>query len=263
VPIPFAHPAAAVPLRRVLGRAGVLSALVIGSFVPDLHYFVPLPIARDSTHSLPGLLWFCLPLGLLVYFLFHRVLEEPLAALLPTSWQERLAFDHAPPALPPVPWWAVCVSLVVGAFTHVVWDAVAHATPSTIARFPFLDIRLFTLSGYPMYVHKVLLNGSSVIGVALLWWWSARWLRRSPPTAIVPTPRVHPALRAVIVAVLLAMMALAAASEADIPSRVTLRTFQRYAVAASVPSLSSLGGGLLLYCVGWHCLRAARRPASS
>lgn len=261
VPIPFAHPAAAVPLRRVLGRAGVLSALVIGSLVPDLHYFVPLPISREATHSLAGLLWFCLPFGLTLYLLFHRVLEQPLVALLPTAWQERLAFDHQPPGLPPVPWGAVCVSLLVGAATHVLWDLSTHGTPPTVARFPFLGIRLFTISGYPMYVHKLLLNGSSLIGVVLIAIWSARWLRRTAPTALPPTPRVPPALRVVIVAALLASMALAAASEADIPSRVTLRSFQRYAMTASVPSLSSLGVGLMLYCAAWHGLRAVRRPA--
>ena len=35
MPFTFAHPAAVVPLLRPLGRYGVLSALVIGSIVPD------------------------------------------------------------------------------------------------------------------------------------------------------------------------------------------------------------------------------------
>jgi hypothetical protein len=69
VPYPFAHPAAVLPLARF----GVPSALVIGSVAPDLWYLLPF-IDRAQTHSLSGVLAFCLPAGLLLYLLFHFVL---------------------------------------------------------------------------------------------------------------------------------------------------------------------------------------------
>jgi hypothetical protein len=78
LPFTFAHSAAAVPLRHVLGRFGVLSALVIGSIAPDLAFVLPIGVARLDSHSLAGLFWFCLPAGLLTYLLFHRVLKGPL-----------------------------------------------------------------------------------------------------------------------------------------------------------------------------------------
>ena len=91
VPLTIAHPVAAIPLRRPLGRMGVLAALVIGSITPDVPLFLPLPLGRNATHSAIGLLWFCLPVGVLAYLLYDRVLDRPLRALMPEALQRRLA----------------------------------------------------------------------------------------------------------------------------------------------------------------------------
>jgi hypothetical protein len=88
MPFTLAQPAAAIPLSRVLGRASVLSALIIGSMSPDLVYFLPLGINRATSHSLVGLFWLCVPLGLVSYVLFH-VLWRPLGSyLLPRPLRE-------------------------------------------------------------------------------------------------------------------------------------------------------------------------------
>jgi Domain of unknown function (DUF4184) len=62
VPYPFAHPAAVLLLARPMGRFAVPSALVIGSVIPDLWYFLPF-VGREASHSPAGLFWFCLPAG--------------------------------------------------------------------------------------------------------------------------------------------------------------------------------------------------------
>ena len=51
MPLTTAHPVAAIPLRRPLGRLGVLAGLVIGSITPDLPLFLPLPVGRNAAHS--------------------------------------------------------------------------------------------------------------------------------------------------------------------------------------------------------------------
>jgi Domain of unknown function (DUF4184) len=56
MPLTFAHPAVALPLRKLLGRWGFLPALAIGSMAPDVPYFVPLGIDRHLGHSIPALL---------------------------------------------------------------------------------------------------------------------------------------------------------------------------------------------------------------
>lgn len=259
MPLTFAHPAAAIPLRRVIGRAGVLSALVIGSVVPDLRYFVPLPVSRDETHSLLGLLWFCLPVGMASYAAFHLALKQPLCALLPTAWQERLAPLVTPAALPAAPWWAVAVSIVAGAATHLAWDLFTHASDAVLAFVPILDVHLFTLSGYRVNVHNALFHASTLLGVALIARWTSRWLRQAPPVRRFPRSRVPRMLRTAVFAGVLVAMALAGLSEAELPDNLTLRSFQHLAVRAGIPSLGAFGVGVLLYCAGWHGVRAARR----
>jgi hypothetical protein len=172
MPYPFAHPAAIVPLAGPMGRFAVPSALAIGSMIPDAWYFVPLLVRNDS-HSLGGLLWFCLPAGLLVYLLFHIVLKQPLLALLPVSLAAKLA-QFASPRLPEAAWHAVVLSLLVGACTHLAWDAISHTS-------------------------RVLQHASTLLGTLFMAGWIRRRVQRAggrelpPPFALSPLAR-HGAL---------------------------------------------------------------------
>jgi hypothetical protein len=150
MPYPIAHPAAVIPLMRPMGRFGVPSALVIGSMAPDLWYFVPL-LARDDSHSAAGLFWFCLPAGFVLYFAFHLVFKEPLAALAPRF----TAFYR--PGLPRAPLYAVALSLFVGILTHFAWDALTHAEGRRLAQ-----------------------HASTLLGTAYVLWWVWRRLREVP-----------------------------------------------------------------------------------
>lgn len=182
MPFTFAHPAAAVPLLRPLGRYGSLSALVIGSIAPDLAFIVALDLAREQTHGLAALFLFCLPAGASVYLLFHALLKAPLLALLPDPLAARLPGSDAAPAR----WSAVLVSLLCGAVSHLIWDAFTHpGTPVTNA-LPILQTELANIGGYRVLVFKVLQHASSVLGLVLLALWSIAWLRRTPE---VRTPR--------------------------------------------------------------------------
>jgi hypothetical protein len=213
VPFTFAHPAAALPLLRPLGRYGSVSALCIGSIAPDLAFIVPIGLARWQTHSLGALFWFCLPAGLLVYLLFHALLKRPLIDLLPAAIAARVAGaqpgpgaaavrqprgEVLVPALEPVPVPTpepVLVSLLCGALTHLVWDAFTHPGTLVVEALPVLQVNLATTGGYRWHAYKVLQHASSVLGLALLACWTWSWLRRAP-AASGPVPRLlSPALR--------------------------------------------------------------------
>src|SRR5437899_2378733 len=86
MPFTLSHPAAVIPVRKY----GVLSALVVGSLAPDIFYFIPRVRQIGYGHTLPGLFFFCLPLGLAVLCLFHIFLKRPLISLFPASHQLRL-----------------------------------------------------------------------------------------------------------------------------------------------------------------------------
>src|SRR3954465_6574698 len=90
-------PALAIIPIAALGRgAPPFSALVIGSMIPDLPLFSPMSPAYDTTHSPPGLLSACLPLGLACFLLFQSLMKRPLLALLPEAIQRRIASLSGP-----------------------------------------------------------------------------------------------------------------------------------------------------------------------
>ena len=157
MPYPFAHPAAVLPLVPLLGRFAVPSALAIGSIAPDLWHLAPL-VDRADSHSPAALLWFCLPAGLLAYVIFHLVLKAPLIGLV---WPRLRAF--ACEGLPKAPWHAVIVSLLAGALTHLVWDALTHTNDHT------------------MQAPNWFQHANSALGSALLGWWIWGRVRRVPP----------------------------------------------------------------------------------
>ncbi len=182
MPFTLAHPAAAVPLCRRFGKYGVLSALVIGSMTPDMHYLLPF-VARKESHSLAGLFWFCLPAGLFSYGLFHLALKQPFLLLLPSGIAERLA-PHVRTALPEVPRAGVLISLLSGALTHLAWDALTHGDNFGFRSLDFLDTVVFSLGSHPVHVCDLLQGASSVIGVWLLFRWSIDWLHSARPETV-------------------------------------------------------------------------------
>ncbi|MES2355865.1 MAG: DUF4184 family protein [Pseudomonadota bacterium] len=176
MPFTLAHPAAAIPLCRRLGRFGVLSALVIGSITPDLHYFLPLAIGRDEAHSLAGLFWFDLPIGFAVYLVFHLFLKLPLLSLFPPSLAGQagsLVLLKSP--LPKVSWIAVFISLFVGVATHLIWDSFTHSGAVGVRAVPLLQTPLFSVSGYNVRAYHALQQISTVGGLILLGSWFKQW----------------------------------------------------------------------------------------
>jgi membrane-bound metal-dependent hydrolase YbcI (DUF457 family) len=261
VPVTIAHPIAAIPLRYPLGRLGVLSALVIGSVTPDIPLYLPLSLHRNVTHSLIGLLWFCLPVGALAYLLFDRVLERPLRALMPEAIQRRLP-PAAGPKRPPVWSLAALLSILAGAATHAVWDSFTHGGAAGVRLFPVLETRLFTLSGYTAYVFSVLQHTSSIVGTVVMAVWLRRWYRTAPRTALADASDLTPrARRWLLLAIGLVVLAAAAGGGVSrFPEEPTLRALQPFARRIIVAGLSSLTAALMLYGVAWHWMHARGAP---
>lgn len=185
MPFTLAHPAIMLPLPKLLGRHAVFSALAIGSMMPDAPYFLALDIDRGDTHSLYGLLWFSLPLGLLFYGLFHTLIKRPLAFVLPPELGARLPLSPMLDADKHL--WALPLSVWLGSFSHIVWDSCTHKYGFFVERLPLLKTLLFRFGGYNFWLYKVLQYVSGVLGVAILllaaWW----WLRRAAPASPPPT----------------------------------------------------------------------------
>jgi Domain of unknown function (DUF4184) len=170
MPYTLSHVAAVVPISRLLARMRILSAVVIGSMVPDFGYLIPLPMARFETHSLLALLTFSLPLGLLTYWIFQRLMKTPLMSVLPDPVYMRWR-----PYAAPAPWgsprqWLLAVCGVLGgAFVHLAWDAFTHEDARGVRMLvPELADPLFVVHNH-MVTGATLLQGlSSLVGLAIV-----------------------------------------------------------------------------------------------
>lgn len=128
MPFTFSHPAIFVPLVRLLKQRVSVTGLIIGSMIPDLEYFIRMKGLSRYGHSLTGVLWFDLPLGLLVAFGFHQFLRNPLILQLPSFARKR--YQH----LLRFAWnrWVqkngliVLLSFVAGSLSHLLWDWFTH-----------------------------------------------------------------------------------------------------------------------------------------
>jgi hypothetical protein len=246
---------------------GVLAALVIGSAMPDVPFYLPVSVSRNATHGGMALLWFCLPVGILAYLLYDQVLDRPLHALMPEALQRRLPRTGRV-ARPPVWSPAVLVSLLAGAATHLVWDLFTHGGSAGVGEWiPAIETRLFTVSGYTAYVFSVLQHASSALGTCLLAIWIWRWYRRAPqsePSMPGLTPGVR---RRLLVTMLLAMVVASGLAVAlRPPARPDLRALQPVARRLVVTSFATLVACVTLYSLGWHWVSVRSRtwrPSSS
>ncbi|MFD5740248.1 DUF4184 family protein [Streptomyces massasporeus] len=194
MPFTLSHAAAVLPAVRTdgTGRGPLVPAvLVAGSFAPDMTYYAAsvLPGAMefgDVTHAVPGVFtvdvliaWALVGLWLLM--------REPLVALLPRARQGRVAAllrcgaprARVRPSL--VARWYV--SAVLGALTHVVWDAFTHLDRWGMRLFPLLGREL---AGSPLYWY--LQYGGSAVAAVVIAVFVTRALRRAPGGEPVDVP---------------------------------------------------------------------------
>ncbi|WP_410573534.1 DUF4184 family protein [Amycolatopsis sp. cmx-4-61] len=147
----------------------VAARLVAGSLAPDIAYYVPLP-GGDLTHEPVGLVSVDLLLGMALVAVGYGVLA-PVLALGPAGWRERV-----PRPGYRFPWPG---SVVVGAATHLLWDAFTHTGGFAVRHWAWLRVsvvgphRLYNVVGYV----------SSAGGLAVLAVLVVRWYRRAPRAA--------------------------------------------------------------------------------
>jgi Domain of unknown function (DUF4184) len=163
----------------------VLSALVVGSLAPDFRYFLNLAPRGHFGHSLKGVFLFCLPVGLAVLWIFHKVMKLPLISLAPERHLQRLAPLAVPfrwgPALRFI---VILCSLFVGAISHLAWDSFTHDRGLAVRNLPDLRSPALEEFGTHRPLYNVLQHGSSLLGMAVLIFWYWRWFQRTSPQPV-------------------------------------------------------------------------------
>ena len=185
MPFTISHVAAVLPFRRPLARWRVLSAIIVGSMVPDFGFLLPSQPDRFETHSIFGLYTFCLPVGIASWWLFQRLIRPAVVELLPDGAYARAR------AAPPLdlafvaPWLLAAAAVFAGAVTHLVWDGFTHEGARGVRMIPALDDPVADIAGHHLLGFKFLQLGSSLVGLIIVVWFAWRDLRA--PT-LLPTP---------------------------------------------------------------------------
>ncbi|MFC6064587.1 DUF4184 family protein [Streptomyces ochraceiscleroticus] len=191
MPFTLSHAAAVLPAVRRNGTARgplLVSALVAGSFAPDLTYFadtvVPGAMAfGEFTHAPAGVLTvdtLCAALLVGCWLL----LRDPLLALLPATWRGRVGALVTGPGQRQglsrgrfaLRFW---YSAVLGALTHIVWDAFTHPGRWGVRQLPVLQE---PVAGWPVYAYVQ--YGTSAVALAALGWFVCSALHRAPTGAV-------------------------------------------------------------------------------
>jgi hypothetical protein len=165
MPFTISHTAVVLPFSRWLARWQLLSAATIGSMVPDFRIFFP-GMPRVETHSLTALFTFCLPVGLITYWVFQRLIKSPILEVLPDGAYARWRPFAAEANVRSLRQWLLAgVGVLGGALTHLIWDAFTHDGGRGVRMFPVLDDTLDIGSRHipAMYVLQDL---GSLIGLA-------------------------------------------------------------------------------------------------
>ena len=248
MPFTISHTAAILPFNR---KPFVLSALIIGSMSPDFLYFIPLIPNYHFTHTLPGLFLFCLPMSWVALLGFDRLIKRPLILLLPSLLQRRavkvykgFTFSKFSQCL-----W-ISLSIILGAYSHIVWDSFTHLTGKMVQLFPLLQQPIFTLWGETIFVYKFLQYGSTIIGGLIFMAWLLWQIKQEKPNSYLDkNPNKVSSLLLPTIIVLSCSIGLISSYLWFTP--LGLKIFVVQTVITSMSTFLSL---LLLFSLGWHWL---------
>jgi hypothetical protein len=186
MPFPVAHPAAILPLRRYCPGHLSFPALIVGSLSPDFGYlFGHAHVDWFSHRFWAGSFGFCLPVGLLIVWVFYLV-RGPAVHLLPSRYRElfqprnvepgMLGFRPSDFGFRTWPWLALPVSVLLGAWTHNLLDSVSHPDGWLVKHLPTLRQPAFWLGATGVPVCNLLYAGFTFFGAAWLVDCYLRWL---------------------------------------------------------------------------------------
>ena len=193
MPFTVSHIAAVLPGYRPLTRARIFTAAVIGSMVPDFGLLLPGAVSRMQTHTFAALFTFCLPMGLISYWLTLLLIRPAALEVVPDGVYVRLRAAPPPPRIGDWrAWLYAAAALLLGACTHLAWDGFTHENARGVRLFPALTDFGPEMSGHPLHLYKWLQYGSSVIGLAVVAGALVLWLLHAPKPIEAPARRIAP-----------------------------------------------------------------------
>lgn len=169
MPFTFAHPAITLPFKRYFPSKFSLTGLASGSLIPDFEYFLTMNMQSHFSHTFAGIVYFGLPLALLLSLIFHHIIRDTLIQNLPHLFRSRLK-----PFLG-LNWFSyfkknktiMISSILIGALSHLFWDDFTHKNGFWVQHISILQNHL-AIFGVPVFYYKILQHLSTLLGLSAL-----------------------------------------------------------------------------------------------
>ena len=172
MPFTLSHAVLAPPISRLSGNRLPIAALAIGCMVPDL-YRLFTSSNSNITHLWSSLIHPDLWIGLIFCMIWYGLYRPAIYRFI--GIQHELKICSILSALKF--FLAVCLALIVGTASHLIWDGLTHVDFRTFAFHDFLaqQFQLFDNS-YPL--HRILQIGTSVIVLPFMLWMSVHYYKK-------------------------------------------------------------------------------------
>ncbi|MEO9892601.1 DUF4184 family protein [Aurantibacter sp.] len=164
MPFTASHPAIILPLlkRRVFSASG----LIMGSMVPDFEFFLRFEANGPHGHSVWGMLWLNVPIASLFITLYHVLVRNQMILNLPIFFRKRFAdfLEFNWIAYLKSNFFKVIISILVGNFSHLLWDSFTHFDGFFVTKMAFFNEEV-----YQIPVYSILQYGFSLLGALAIW----------------------------------------------------------------------------------------------
>lgn len=167
MPFTLAHPAAILPMSG--NKRWSVTALILGSMVPDFEFFFHLREVENIGHHWYGIVLFDLPVTVILCYIFHVLLRNPFISNLPSYLKSRFVtytrFDWTSYAKENKR--RIVLSSFIGILTHLVWDGFTHHDGLFVELFPFLS-RVISIQNFHIPVYYFLQILFSILGMMVM-----------------------------------------------------------------------------------------------
>lgn len=173
MPFTTAHIVAIIPFKKYTPHSLSVSGLVIGSMVPDFEYFIRMTLYGHYGHTIGGIFFFDIPVGLVLYLFFHAIVRQNTIIHLPKYLFFRVgsADNFAWNLYFKKHYLSIIASIFIGILTHFLWDGLTHDEEYYFARFIPILLEKINVFGHLMILHFFLQLLSTLVGMMILVWY--------------------------------------------------------------------------------------------
>ena len=234
MPLTLAHPIAVAPLWYASRKRLDLPAMIIGSMIPDITYFLWLRPVQNIGHTPLGILVQGVPAGLVLLWILFCIMRPALMTLAPRHTAHFLTSPYR--FGPPQRFAMIVISIILGAGTHVLWDSFTHEGWLFVGMLPALQAQIG-----PLPVYKYLQYSSGIFGtIAVVLW--ARYALRQRATETHRPSQTRGYL--IVIAVGATVLALTLLKKAPLSIHTAL-------VQGAIGSIAGVWLGVLVFAL-WH-----------